>query len=179
MQVDLFTTIFYTASSILQLETRSRGGGYQRTSTELVQYQGICTPSMVSDSRVLLKVRSDKGNSCANHPFVANPSVVPNITGTTSGLPSPATSSTAGNNSFLSTVWTQCRRQNHSWLLGRSPAKIQAQTELLTSSSVRGEEKKFKLQFSMEIVGRLVCHMMYLSFFDRYSKCVRFSNREI
>ena len=149
MQVDLFTTIFYTASSILQLETRSRGGGYQRTSTELVQYQGICTPSMVSDSRVLLKVRSDKGNSCANHPFVANPSVVPNITGTTSGLPSPATSSTAGNNSFLSTVWTQCRRQNHSWLLGRSPAKIQSSDRAidLIFCSWRREKIQITIQY--------------------------------
>ena len=28
-------------------------------------------------------------------------------------------------------------------------------------------------------MGRLVCHMKYLSLFDRYSKCARFSNREI
>ena len=52
--------IYQTASAFLQLEAGPRGRGYRCTGTELVRYQGVCTPPMVSDSRVLLKVRSDQ-----------------------------------------------------------------------------------------------------------------------
>ena len=93
-------TVYHTASSFLQLEAGPRGGGYRCTGTELVQYQGICTPPMVPDFTCIAEGSVRQGNSGANYPFVAHPSMVPNIAGTTSGLPNPAASRTARNNSF-------------------------------------------------------------------------------
>ena len=90
-------TIYQTTSSFLQLEARPRGGGYRRSGTELVEYQGICTPSMVSDFTCFVESSVRQGNNSINHSLVAHPSMVSNVAGITSGLSSPVTSGTANN----------------------------------------------------------------------------------
>ena len=98
LQVDLFATRFtrqlhrfYSWRPDPEAEATRRSG------TELVEYQEICTPSMVSNFTCFVESSVRQGNNSINHSLVAHPSMVSNVAGTTSGLPSPITPGTANN----------------------------------------------------------------------------------
>ena len=102
LQVELFATWFTTQLHRFYSwrPDPEAEASYRCTVTKLVKYQGISTPTMVSDFTCFIESSVGLDNSCVNHSIVAHPSMVFNIAGTTSGLPNPATSGTTGNKSF-------------------------------------------------------------------------------
>ena len=167
--------IYQTASAFLQLEAGPRGRGYRCTDTELVRYQGVCTPPMVSDFTCFVESSVRSSNSCPDYSLVAHPSMVPNTAGIVGRLSNLTVAGATDNSSFsqLCGPCTGAAPQLVAWMVSGKDSELEKfQIELSTSSSAPGGRKPTQITIHHGDHGKAgVPHEVFVPFRQIFQMC--------
>ena len=161
--------------SVSKAGGRTRGGGYRCTGTELVRYQGVCPPPMVSDFTCFVEISIRPSNRCPDYALVAHPSMVPNTAGIVGRLsillvqvqqiivPSP---------NCVGPV-QETAPQLVTWMVSGKDAELEKfQIELSTSSSAPGGRKPTQITIQHGDHGKAgVPHEVFVPFRQIFQMC--------